>query len=458
MFSLTFLEQDYQGNYARKYIFPTQVSFPNTKYAWGADLAVDQKGGLIGAGSATRFAYDRFQEVFALCRFLPSGLKDKSFGKNGSVLYEVSKQGAELKAIAIDSQNNIIAVGYAKVDQYTKRIAIAKFNASTGKPITAFGNGGKVVCGKLGDTDTDTDYDNEIALDVAVDLANDDLYVVFSNFYLVRFLSSGQIDTTFNNGSPINYRPASPWTGEVSHIALDYGSGSLGGIVAGGSIMKELSNDHCLRLYLGRYFTTGEPDYSFAHEGECGVNGWKRYDQWDKIEMYALAIDAESGYIVAGSRFKDDKLGCFLMRCNTDEYGSDLDSGFGTGGEVFTTFPGAIGQKSYDMIIGSDGRIITAGIATLGENNRPVALAFYDKKGKPLKINGDKNGCLLIDYGTPFLKTIALNAIAEYGKGSIAILTNAECSKVGSKMYTPKDIFLTAFIVWVTAIAFISLP
>lgn len=460
MFSLTHLVRDGKGNYGPKYLFPTQASFPNTTYTEPSCLAVDQDGGLVAGGWARRLMSNgKQQTVFALCRFLASGTLDKKFGKNGTLLYEFSKgQNAMMTAMAIDSDNNIIAVGFALVDKL-QRVAIAKFDASTGKSITGFGNGGNVIYKSF----LGGEYGIERARDIAIDHNNNGFYVTGNGTnnivyfpFIVHFLSTGKIDSAFNNGSPISgYVPSScQWAQNRHPIALDYIEGALWGIVAGGAIRMKGGTPY---LYLGRYTKNGDPDYNFAHEGECGVNGWKFYDQWSIPFLDTIAVDAECGYVCAATAYKNDAGQFFLMRCNTDEYGSDLDLSFGAGGVVFTTFPNAKAQDVYDMIIDSEGNIITAGIANVNAKNH-VALAFYDQNGTPLKAIGDNNGCLLVDYGVPLHKTTRVSAIAEYKEGCLAVLTDGECSKVGSKMYTPKDVFLTAFIAWVIAVAFISLP
>lgn len=122
-----------------------------TDTAFANSVAIQADGKPVLAGYASNSG-----TVFALARYTTSGALDTTFGTAGKVLTNVAGtsfgNGALAMSMAIQSDGNIVAGGYAKstandyyhfaVVRYTSTGALdSTFGAGTGRVVTAIGNG-----------------------------------------------------------------------------------------------------------------------------------------------------------------------------------------------------------------------------------------------------------------------------------------------------------------------------
>ena len=179
------------------------------------------------------------------------------------------------------------------------------------------------------------------------------------------FGTGGKVMTDFNHSTDIAYA-----------VALQ----SDGKLVAAGTTYT--NNDYSNEDFaIARYNANGTLDTTF------GVNGKVTTDFPGLAAVaFAVVVQPDGKILVAGGAFPNFVfLGDFeLARYNPD---GSLDTSFGTGGIVTTSFPFQ-GSYAFALALQSDGKIIAAGtdfvnFSSEDSSNTDFALARYNPDGTP---------------------------------------------------------------------------
>jgi len=274
----------------------------------------------------------------------PPGTLDASFGTAGKVFTNVTTSDDEVLAVAIQSDNKIVTVGYSdKPQQFT----LARYN-NNGTLDTGFGTGGIV---KTAFSERAYAYSVAIQSDGKIVVGGDGGYV----FGLVRYTTSGALDTTFGTGGKVT--TAIGGESAIRSIAIQ----SDGKIVAAG--YTEASGDFAV----ARYTSTGALDTTFG--GGDGISITDFYGDDDRI--LAMKLQSDGKIVTAGFSFDLDLLMNFaLARYNSD---GSLDTSFDSDGLVNSLHACACGFTA--MGIQPDGKIVAT---ASGED---VYLARYNTNG-----------------------------------------------------------------------------
>jgi uncharacterized delta-60 repeat protein len=161
--------------------------------------AVQADGKLVVVGT-TYINNDYTGEDFAVARYNPDGTLDKTFGAGGKMQTDFPSLAAVASSVVIQPDGKIIAAGTVFVDfnpaeSCDTGFALACYDAD-GTPDGTFGNGGQVTTDFVGLEDVVFSVliqsDKKI---VAIGSANDP--ATFYDFATARYLSNGNIDTTF---------------------------------------------------------------------------------------------------------------------------------------------------------------------------------------------------------------------------------------------------------------------
>lgn len=291
------------------------------------------------------------------------GTLDATFGTAGQVRTNFSGSSF-LEGLAIQPDGKIIVVGETG-DASGSSVTLLRFNPD-GSFDPSFGRKGKVFS-KAG----------RMEGGFAVALLPDGKILMggsaegFGNagdFAVARFNNDGSLDTSFGNGGV---------------VVNDYGSVELGFTIKvqpDGKILLAGSAERGIRkgsaFALLRYKSEGTLDNIFGNNGKASVEFSSGFDV-----AYGMAIQPDGKIVLAGgtdaSSFTSP-LG--LARFNSD---GSLDSSFGNGGKVTTSFTD--GQSEADaVIIQPDGKIIAAGFTEqTQEENLPqvLAIARYQSDG-----------------------------------------------------------------------------
>ncbi len=173
-------------------------------------------------------------------------------------------------------------------------------------------------------------------------------------------------------------------TSPAPNSSLDAGFGSAGKLSNTLPAAKALALQADGKLLLlggmtlSRYNADGSTDAGFGTAGRVTIvaNGG------GLDAMQALAVQADGRVVVAGYTalpvvFNQDMV---VLRYNAD---GSLDTTFGSGGKVVTDFTGST-DRAYAVLVQADGKIVAAGIATLGSGtsaDQDLALVRYLANG-----------------------------------------------------------------------------
>lgn len=283
-------------------------------------------------------------------RLNTDGSFDTTFNSVGYANTPVGN-GAMANSVVEQTDNSIVVGGLAVDGQ--GEFMLVRYTSS-GALDTSFGTGGIVinVIGYLAQI-------NQIALQsdgkiVAGGYQQDGNGMTFC---LARYETDGSLDTTFGTSGIVTTQAGANGESQISSIAIQ----TDGKIVAGG---YALDNDGVYKFAVARYETDGSLDSGF---GTSGIT-LTQINFESKINSIALQSD---GKIIAGGYSYDElATGFALARYNTD---GSIDTGFGTNGVTVTTINGRNSESRINSIgIQSTGDIIAAGYS-----NQTFAVARY---------------------------------------------------------------------------------
>jgi uncharacterized delta-60 repeat protein len=279
--------------------------------------------------------------------------------------------------------------------------AFIRVYAASGDLDPTFGNGGKVT------TDVASRFEGVSALVIQPDgkivaggesLLNPDFDDI--GFALARYNSNGSLDPSFGVGGKV-ITNLSFSSDEIGALAIQ----SDGKIIAAGQANSGLG--------LVRYNSDGSLDVSFGSGGKVltPVNA--------RNFGMAMAAQSDGKILVTSSKPTFPSGSAFLLvRYNSN---GSLDSGFGSGGIVTTSFEPNSSDNSFALAIEDSGRIIVAG-NTFNGVRRGFALARYESNGNLVPSFGSMGKVItVIDGVASEVLTLALQSDGRIQAAGISI-------------------------------------
>jgi uncharacterized delta-60 repeat protein len=282
----------------------------------------------------------------ALARYATDGSLDPTFGVGGKVTTDLSGFDAAF-GVALLPDGKIIAVGQGGpgVD-----FAVVRYDAG-GSLDTTFGTGG-VTTTDLGGFEAATAV--AVQGDGKIVATGSTFSAGFQQFALVRYDANGNLDTGFGSGGK---------------VTTDFGLGSgFGGALAIQPDGKIVAAGRAgTDFVVARYTSDGSPDAGFGSGGMTTTDfGGAIFDA-----AFGVALQPNGKIVAAGSLFNafGSDADFALARYNGD---GSLDTGFGSGGKVTTSFGGF--DVAFGTALQADGKIVVAGQGGPGSD---FALARY---------------------------------------------------------------------------------
>lgn len=268
------------------------------------------------------------------------GTLDTNFGVSGVRLSNVSTSDDEVLALATQSDNKIVVVGYSEKPQ---QFTVARYT-SNGTLDSTFGTGGVV---KTAFSERAYAWSVAIQSDGKIVVGGDGGFV----FALTRYTSTGALDTTFGNQGKVTTQIGN--MSAIRSIAIQ----SDGKIVAAGYSDFDFA--------VARYTTTGSLDSAFG--GGDGIVTTDFYGDEDKATSIRLQSDGK--ILVAGSAVDLDlSINFAIARYNSD---GTADTSFNSTGSVTT-----VTQCGVEALgLQPDGKIVVTG------STDDVLLARYTTSG-----------------------------------------------------------------------------
>ncbi len=312
-------------------------------------VAIQPDGKIVAVG----YADNGSRRNFALARYTISGTLDTTFGSGGIVTTQIGNGGLgwdHANGVALQPDGKIVVVGTAS-NVAGFDFALARYTVS-GTLDTTFGSGGIVTT----PISTSGDFAYCVAVQpdgkiVAAGYASVDLAVV-------RYTTSGTLDTTFGSGGIVT-TPIGSGISRANGVALQ----PDGKIVAAGSAENGGANDFAL----ARYTISGTLDTTFGSGGVVTTpigpgNEW----------AYGVVIQRDGKIVAAGSAYNGSNNDFALARYAVSGM---LDTTFGSGG-IVTTQIGPSHDYAQGIALQRDGKIVAVGYASNGSVN-DLALVRY---------------------------------------------------------------------------------
>src|SRR5436190_17691730 len=287
--------------------------------------------------------------------YADAGDLDRAFGTDGKVTTDLSGREDEARAVAIQSDGKIVAVGLSEGSNVD--FAVARYNVDGSLDIT-FGNAGKVI----------TDFVGYADVASSVVIQRDGKIVVAgyagngsnSDFALARYNLDGSLDTAFGIGGRVTTDFGREDRASIFLIQTD------GNIVTAGTTGEASGRDFAL----ARYTQDGTLDITFGVGGKVTTDFFGETDR-----ALALAIQTDGKIVMAGGAGTYPRSDFALARY---EAGGTLDVTFGNGGKVTTELGGD--ETIHGLSIQSDGKIIAHGFVTTGFGS-DFGIARYNPDG-----------------------------------------------------------------------------
>jgi uncharacterized delta-60 repeat protein len=350
-------------------------------------LIIQRDGRIVAVGSA--FSWERPEQArFAIARFKPDGSLDVTFGGNGTVVTDFVNTPAQAKAVAIQNDGRIVAVGFSGVDGVRTDFALARYNPD-GTLDQAFGNGGRVT------TDFPSNDDEAFAVAIQTDgkivAAGLSRVAERFDFALARYNPDGTLDATFGVDGKVTTDFAGDFDIASAVIIQDDGK-----IVAGGRAAVPGTIDFAL----ARYTPTGSLDSTFGGDGKMTTDfSMTSSETGDVAEAFTIQPDGRivaAGYAL-GSREVDGTITPYidfaLARYNPD---GSLDVDFQHDGTVTTDF-GSTADTAHALVIQRDRRIVVVG-STSVSGSFDFAVARYKTDGSLDATFGGRDGMITTDF------------------------------------------------------------
>ncbi|HRI02645.1 MAG TPA: delta-60 repeat domain-containing protein [Pyrinomonadaceae bacterium] len=349
-----------------------------------ASIVIQSDGRIIAAGYSG--------DDFALVRYKPNGSLDTSFGTGGKVITSITNDSDGASSVALQSDGKIVVAGRSHKPGTLLEFdfAVVRYDRN-GSLDTSFGSGGKVTTNVgIGNAEISSVAIQSDGKIVVVGKSQRALPASFSSFAVVRYKSTGLLDTSFGTGGKVT--TAIGDQSEANSVALQ----SDGRIVVAG-----YSGDASgIGFAVARYKTDGTLDQSFNFDGivttSLSMNG-------NQDIAYSVAIQPSDGKIVVAGESDTPYRDLAVVRYEPNGL---LDPSFGIGGVVVTDMRTNSPEGGRDVALQSDGKIIVVG-NSFGPSWYSFALVRYDPYGS-LDSTFGKGGILTLPIGTDGASTIAI--------------------------------------------------
>lgn len=321
-------------------------------------ISIQSDGKLVVAGTISGFPTS-----MTAARLLPDGALDAAFGTNGKAIVSFGSDVETIRA-SLQPDGKLVIVGDASGYQ----IGLARLGTD-GNLDQTFNGTGKMIWGLSGSRIYAGSVSNSSAGITVVGRASDRLLIV-------RFLSSGALDVTFNTSGFVRLNTDKE-SGGAALVEQPDGSYVVCGY--GASTLTQISGPA-----LFRFSRFGQLDLFFGDRGIVVAQVGR-----EQAEATAMAIQPDGKIIVAGST--GSNIGNTHERSTIVRLLSDgmLDTSFGDSGKVILNI--GLGNALNSIYLLPDGRILGAGY-TYDNSDKRALLVRLDNEGRFDQSFGKGNG------------------------------------------------------------------
>ena len=318
-----------------------------------------------------------------------AGDLDPTFGTAGMVMTDINRSTDIAQAVAVQADGKLVVVGqtYKHNDFSGEDFVVTRYNTD-GTLDNSFGSGGKVR----------TDFPGLAAVPSSVVIQPNGkivvaggafpLFTFLGNFEVVRYNPNGSLDTSFGNGGIVTTN--FPEGSYASSVALQ----ADGKVIAAGTVFVDfvIGEPSNTDFALARYNSDGTPDTSFGNGGQVSTDFFGMED-----DAFSVLIQPDGKIVAVGSANNPATYYDFAaVRYLSD---GTIDTTFGVAGKVSTDFGDQNFDRAHSAALQPDGRIVAAGFA-ISQNGgvQNFAVARYTSSGV-LDTTFSRDGITQIDFG-----------------------------------------------------------
>jgi uncharacterized delta-60 repeat protein len=339
-------------------------------YVTGAALQSDGK--ILVVGQVTIATNATFGDVF-VARYLTNGAHDPSFGTGGLMVHDLGFDDSG-EGVVVQSDGRIVVAAY-RYDFNLNQSLFGALRLLTNGALDSTFSGDGLAEAVFAGSDLAQPTALILQADGKIILAGHASFGISNRLALARIQTNGTLDASFGSGGVVTTS-----LGATNAMAASVFLQPDGRIVVTGNASFQFDG----WLLAARYTTNGLPDGTFGAGGVVLVADAGGADG---------LVQPDGRILIAGTSSNDFG----LFRLNAD---GSLDSGFGMGGRVQTTFsPGADGASA--LALQADGRVVVTGPAFIN-SSIVIAVARYlgDEPAPPTPV-------LAIMRGAPQQVTIS---------------------------------------------------
>ncbi len=245
----------------------------------------------------------------------------------------------EASAVLLQPDGNIVAAGSTYSSSGTRVMGLARYQTN-GNLDSSFGSGGKVVSKVAAISDSASPGPGAA-------LQADGKIVVASGSDVARFNTNGSLDTSFNSHGPTKGWATVPYLVSLQGVVIQPLDGKI--VVAG-------RDNQATEFELTRFNADGSLDSTFGSHGTATLYLGPSTTASTYELQVPLGLQADGKLVVAG--FTGSPAVWEVARFNAN---GTLDTSFGSGGTVTTSFAPYSGDPLGLAIYPSTGQIVVVG-------------------------------------------------------------------------------------------------
>jgi uncharacterized delta-60 repeat protein len=319
-----------------------------------------------------------------------AGDLDPTFGTAGMVTTDINRSTDIAQAVAIQADGKVVVVGetYKHNDFSGEDFVVTRYNTD-GTLDTSFNHSGIAR----------TDFPGLAAVPSSVVIQPDGkivvaggafpLFTFLGNFEVVRYNPNGSLDTSFGNGGIVTTN--FPEGSYASSVALQ----ADGKIIAAGTVYVDfvIGEPSNTDFALARYNSDGTPDTSFGNGGQVSTDFFGMED-----DAFSVLLQPDGKIVAVGSANNPATYYDFAAVRYLSN--GTIDTTFGVAGKVSNDFGVAGFDRAQSAALQADGRIVAAGFA-ISQNGgvQNFAVARYTSSGV-LDTSFSRDGITQIDFGS----------------------------------------------------------
>jgi len=297
---------------------------------------------------ATGTSYTGLRTEFTLVRYHNNGSLDSLFGINGVTTTSINNSASSMSYCSVVQPDGKILLGGDFYSANGYSFAVIRYDSS-GQLDTAFGDNGIAIC-QVGATSLTDNIGNAIGLqsDGKIVLAGGTYNAGGYDFTSLRFNTDGSLDSSYGTFGVVLTAIGAGNDNCYSMAIQPDDKIILGGDIEVGSAYQ---------FALVRYTADGILDNTFGNAGiridSLGAN--------DDDYGYSLLVQADKKIILGGTAKTSNNYDFALMRFDSTGV---RDANFGIGGLVvteFNTVTGGVMDVGHAMTLQADGKILLAG-------------------------------------------------------------------------------------------------